>query len=235
VTNAALNDVRTCRPAGAGNDRNSGFGERPEWTESTRAERGELRELWEDAVPAERSRLLNAGTVLDNGTDRRDCLSHAITKDCAKRRLRSLPDRLRQILSYEIGGVCLISPLFAAVSGASSRQSAGLLGVLALVMAAWNGACTTAFDWAERAIIGRAADDRPLFLRAAQAVMLELGGVVATTPVIAAWTTVTWRAALLEDVGLTLAYAAYAFGFGIGYDSLFPIDSEWAVRGGRQS
>jgi len=234
VTNAALNDVPTCNSAGAGNDRNSGFSERLEWTESTRAEMGKLRELWDNAVLAERSRLRNAGTVLDNGTDRRDCLSHAIAKNCAKSRLRSLPDRLRQVLFYEIGGVCLISPLFAAVSGASSSQSAGLLGVLALVMAAWNGACTTAFDWAERAITGRAADDRHPFLRAAQAVVVEFGGVVATTPVIAAWTTVTWRAAFLEDVGLTLAYAAYAFCFGIGYDSLFPIDSEWPVRGGRQ-
>jgi len=41
-----------------------------------------------------------------------------------------------------------------------------------------------------------------------------------------------WRqAALLEDVGLTLAYSAYAFVFGLLYDSLFPIDSErWMVE-----
>jgi uncharacterized membrane protein len=150
-------------------------------------------------------------------------------ENAARSRLRSLPDRLRQVALYEIGGVCLISPLFAAFSGAPPRDRAGLLAVLALAMAAWNGAYTTAFDWAERAITGRAADDRPPFLRAAQAVMLELGGVVATTPVIATWSEVTWRAAFLQDVGLTLAYAAYAFGFGIGYDSLFPIASKWSI------
>ena len=59
--------------------------------------------------------------------------------------------------------------------------------------------------------------------------MLETGGVVATTPVIAAWTAVTWRLALLEDVGLTLAYSAYALCFGLIYDSLFPIDSKWTI------
>ena len=52
---------------------------------------------------------------------------------------------------------------------------------------------------------------------------------VATTPVIAAWTAVTWRLALLEDVGLTLAYSGYALGFGLIYDSLFPIDSKWKI------
>ena len=151
-------------------------------------------------------------------------------ENAANSRLRSLPDRLRQIVLYEIGGLCLISPLFAALSGASPRHTAGLLAVLALEMAAWNGVFTTAFDYAERAITGRTADDRPPVLRTVQAVMLELGGVVATTPVIAAWGSITWRAAFLQDVGLTLAYAAYAFGFGIGYDSLFPIHSEWAIR-----
>jgi uncharacterized membrane protein len=52
---------------------------------------------------------------------------------------------------------------------------------------------------------------------------------VATTPVIAAWTAVNWRLALLEDLGLTLAYSAYALCFGLIYDSLFPIDSKWTI------
>ena len=34
------------------------------------------------------------------------------------------------------------------------------------------------------------------------------------------------KAALLQDLGLTLAYSAYAFVFGLIYDSLFPIDSD---------
>jgi uncharacterized membrane protein len=125
--------------------------------------------------------------------------------------------------------VCLLSPLLAIVTNASPNHTAGLLVVLALLMAAWNGVYSTGFDWAERAITGGAADHRPPLLRAAHAVMLETGGVVATTPVIAAWTAVTWRLALLEDLGLTLAYSAYALCFGLIYDSLFPIDSKWTI------
>ena len=145
--------------------------------------------------------------------------------------LRSLPDRLRQIALYEIGGVCLISPLFAQAAGLSTIHSVWMLAFLALIMAAWTGLYSTTFDWGERAITGRRADRRPPFLRVAHAVMLEAGGVVATTPVIAGWTRVSWKTALLEDIGLTLAYSAYALVFGLLYDSLFPIDSErWILE-----
>ena len=143
----------------------------------------------------------------------------------AKPRLRSLPDRLRQIALYEIVGVGLISPLFALAAGISPADSVGLLSMLALIVAVWNGLYSTAFDWVERAITGRRADLRPPLRRAAHAVVLEIGAVVATTPVISAWTNVGWKAALVEDVGLTLVYSGYAFVFGLSYDWLFPIYS----------
>ena len=62
--------------------------------------------------------------------------------------------------------------------------------------------------------------------------MLEAGMIVATTPVISVWTDIGWRAALAEDVGLTLVYAAYAFVFGLVYDSIFPIDAAGPLAGG---
>lgn len=158
----------------------------------------------------------NAPATIENGT--------------GKPRLRSLPDRLRQIALYEIGGLCLISPAFALVAGISATTSIGLLGTLALIVAVWNGLYSTVFDCAEQAITGRSADDRPLFLRAVHAVLLEAGAAVATTPVIAAWTGMNWTTALVEDVGLTLAYSAYAFVFGLLYDSMFPIQSEGWMR-----
>jgi len=149
-----------------------------------------------------------------------------------KPRLRSLSDRLRQIILYEIGGLGLICPLFALAVGLSPIRSAGLLAILALIVAAWNGLYSTAFDWAEIATTGRSPDGRPPSLRVAHAVMLEAGAAVATTPVIAVWTHVSWKAALLDDVGLTIAYSVYEVVFGLLYDSLFPIDSErWIAEG----
>jgi uncharacterized membrane protein len=185
-------------------------------------------EIYESHAAGECARIAKSGEGIDNGAPGRECVSNAVHKT-ATSRLRSLPDRVRQVALYEIGGVCLLSPLLAIVTNASPNHTAGLLVVLALVMAAWNGVYSTGFDWAERAITGGAADHRPPLLRAAHAVMLETGGVVATTPVIAAWTAVNWRLALLEDLGLTLAYSAYALCFGLIYDSLFPIDSKWTI------
>jgi uncharacterized membrane protein len=172
--------------------------------------------------------MLKASEWMDNGALAQDGISK-FRQRVTTRRSRSIPDRLRQVALYEIGGVCLISPLLAMLTGGSPDHAAGLLLVLALVMAAWNGIYSTAFDWADRAITGRAATDRPPILRAVHAIMLEAGGAIATTPVIAAWTALTWRLALLEDVGLTLAYSAYGLGFGLIYDSLFPIDSKWTI------
>src|SRR5690606_17459831 len=64
-----------------------------------------------------------------------------------KPKLRSFPDRLRQIAMFEIGGLVLITPPFAWASGVPIRDSIGLLALLALMAAIWNGAYNTAFDW----------------------------------------------------------------------------------------
>src|SRR4051794_10929409 len=137
-------------------------------------------------------------------------------------RLRYLSDRLRQIALYEISGACLISPLFARLAGISPADSMGLLALLAGTVAVWNGMYSTAFDWVEVAVSGRRADLRSPLLRLAHAAMLEAGAAAATTPVIAAWTNVTWKAAVVEDAGLTITYSAYAFVFGMVYDRMFP-------------
>ena len=64
-------------------------------------------------------------------------------------RLRSLPDRLRQIALYEAGGLLLISPIFSVTAGISRFDSVSLLGTLAIVAALWNGVYSTLFDWFE--------------------------------------------------------------------------------------
>ena len=59
---------------------------------------------------------------------------------------RSLWDRLRQVALFEIGGLLLISPPFVWLSGVPAVDSIGLLLILALVAALWNGGYNTAFD-----------------------------------------------------------------------------------------
>ena len=137
--------------------------------------------------------------------------------------LRSLPDRLRQIALFELGGLVLVTPPFAWLSGVPVADSIGLLAVLALIAAVWNGAYNTAFDWIEGRRTGRSADRRPWLGRALHAVGFEGGLLLLTLPAIVAWTGLDWLTALIADIGLAAAYVAYAFVFNLAYDRAFPI------------
>ena len=136
---------------------------------------------------------------------------------------RSLWDRLRQVALFEIGGLLLISPPFVWLSGVPAVDSIGLLLILALVAALWNGGYNTAFDWIEGRLTGRTADRRPWPLRAAHAVGFEGGLLLMTLPIIVLWTRMDWLSALIADIGLALAFMVSAFGFNLAYDRMFPI------------
>jgi uncharacterized membrane protein len=144
----------------------------------------------------------------------------------ANPKLRSLPDRLRQIALFELGGLLLITPPFAWASGVSLADSAGLLAVIALIAALWNASYNTAFDWIEGRLTGRSADRRPLRLRVLHAFGFEGGLLLMSLPVIMAWTGMGWLEALFADIGLAAAYVAYAFVFNLTYDRIFPIAAE---------
>jgi len=137
--------------------------------------------------------------------------------------MRSFRDRLRQILLFELGGLLLVTPPFAWASGVPLIDSAGLLAVLALVAALWNGGFNTTYDWIEGRLTGRTADRRPFAQRCLHAVLFEGGLLMLTLPVLMLWTGLAWWPALLADVAVALAYTVYAFLFNLGYDRLFPI------------
>lgn len=138
-------------------------------------------------------------------------------------KLRSFRDRLRQIALFEVGGLLLITPPFAWVSGVPLVESIGLLALLALVAAIWNGSFNTGFDWVEGRLTGRTADRRPLRLRLVHAVLFEGGLLLLTLPVIIMWTGLGWIEALVADIALALTYTLYAFFFNLSYDRMFPI------------
>ncbi|MDR0576733.1 MAG: PACE efflux transporter [Candidatus Accumulibacter sp.] len=138
-------------------------------------------------------------------------------------KLRTPLDRLRQVLMFEIGGLLLITPPFVWLSGVPPLDSFGLLAVMALIAAIWNALYNTTFDWIEGRLTGRAADRRPTSLRVAQAIGFEGGLLSISLPVVMTWTGMGWLQALLADIGLAVAYVAYAYVFNLGYDRVFPI------------
>jgi len=143
-------------------------------------------------------------------------------------KLRSFPDRVRQIALFELGGLLLITPPFVWISGVALHSSIGMLATVALIAALWNAAYNTAFDWFEGHLTGRTADRRPFRLRIIHAFGFEFGLLMVSLPVVMWWTGMTWLQALLADILLAAAYVLYAFGFNVVYDRMFPIpfDSE---------
>jgi len=139
-------------------------------------------------------------------------------------RLRSVRDRLRQIALFEAGGLLMITPPYVWLTGQPGGVSVVLMAALALLAATWNGIYNTAFDWIEGRLTGRSADLRPWSVRAFHAAGFELGILLMSLPLIVFWTDMSWTAALLADLGLAVAYVAYAFVFNLAYDKAFPID-----------
>ena len=141
----------------------------------------------------------------------------------AKPPLRSLPDRIRQVALFEVGGLLLVTPPFVWLSGVGMVDSFALLATIALIAALWNTGYNTAFDWVEGRLSGRTADLRPMRWRVVHAVGFEAGLLLVSLPIIVAWTGMGWLEALIADIGLAITYTAYAFGFNLAYDRLFPI------------
>jgi uncharacterized membrane protein len=137
--------------------------------------------------------------------------------------LRSLPDRVRQAVAFEISGILLIGVPFAWASGQAIGHSFALLTLLSLIAALWNGIYSTLFDHFEGRHTGRSADRRPAMLRILHAVGFEGGLMAWTLPLIMQWTGMGLRAAFLADVALAVVYTAYAYFFNLAYDRLFPI------------
>jgi uncharacterized membrane protein len=140
-------------------------------------------------------------------------------------KLRSFRDRLRQIVLFEVGGMVLLTPPFAWASGVPFADSIGLLALLALLAALWNGAYNTGFDWIDGRLSGRCADRRPLSLRVLHAVGFEGGLLLMSLPVVMGWTGMGWLEAFVADIVLAGVYAVYAFGYNLAYDRVFPIEA----------
>lgn len=139
--------------------------------------------------------------------------------------LRTPRERVIQALWFEGLGLALVAPLYAAVAGAGVGESFAMVAAVSVVVMVWAMLFNTLFDRVERHNAGRTASERPHRLRCLHAVLLEGSAVVVSCPVIVALTPLTWGQALLADLGLTLAYAAYAYAFHLVFDRLRPVAS----------
>lgn len=137
--------------------------------------------------------------------------------------IRNVRERLRQTLCFEGGGLLLVAPIYALLAGARMRDSFALIAVLTLLVMGWSALFNTAFDVVEHRLSGRLASQRPQWLRVLHALLHEASATAITWPTIVAMTGLSWSAALVSDLGLTLAYALYAYVFHLVYDACRPL------------
>ena len=137
--------------------------------------------------------------------------------------LRSARERFLQTALYELGGLALVLPCYALITGHAMvefRCAAGRgvhrhheLGLLSQYC----------FDTVEALTTGRMASDRPQLLRLVHATSNEVTSILVTTPVIVWVAGYGWWEALLVDIGLTLLYSVYAYLFHLVFDAVRPV------------
>ena len=144
--------------------------------------------------------------------------------------IRDSRERLLQSAWYEALGLVLMAPICSALALLEPQQSVVLLACLSAAVMGWSAVFNTVFDRLELAWVGISASERPHRLRLVHALLFESTAVIATCPVIVAFTGWSFGEALAADLGLSLLYAAYGYVFHWGYDRLRPVRATCRAR-----
>ncbi|MDZ7925626.1 MAG: PACE efflux transporter [Agrobacterium sp.] len=138
--------------------------------------------------------------------------------------MRTLPDRIRHALSFEIIGLLLVVPLGALVFH-MPIEDIGIVGLVSATLAtAWNYLYNLGFDHAMQRLKGTTL--KTPAIRVGHALLFELGLLIVLMPFIAWYLGISLAQALVMDISFALFYVVYAFVFNWGYDRLFPLP-EW--------
>lgn len=137
--------------------------------------------------------------------------------------MRSTRDRIRHAILFEALGLALIIPLGTVLFGLHPSDM-GVIGVgSAFVATAWNYIYNLGFDHAMQHLAGHTR--KSLLLRVAHAVLFEAGLLVILLPPIAWYLGISFVQAFVMDLAIAAFYVTYAFGFNLGYDRVFPLQS----------
>lgn len=135
--------------------------------------------------------------------------------------MRTMADRIRLAISFELIGLLIIIPLGAWVFD-KPLADIGIVGVVSATIATlWNYVYGYMFDHAKLWLTG--AVQKGLVARIIHAVLFETGLLAILLPYIAWQLNISVLEAFLMDVFFALFYLVYAFVFNWAYDLVFPI------------
>lgn len=138
--------------------------------------------------------------------------------------MRSLPDRIRHVISFEIIGLALVTPLGALAFSQPVMDIGVLSAIIAVVATLWNLVYNYLFDIALKYARGGTA--KGAVMRVFHAILFEVGLLATLMPFIAAYLGISLWQALMMDISFAIFYMVYAFLFNLVYDRVFPLP-EW--------
>ena len=136
-------------------------------------------------------------------------------------KMRTGADRLRHTLGFEGLGLMISIPLFSLLTGQPVDHLGPLAIGLSLLATGWNYLYNLLVDhWMLRQL-GRL--EKRLIERVLHALIFELGLLLVALPLTALWLGISLWQALWLDIGFSLFFVLYAFGYNLAYDRLFPL------------
>jgi len=142
--------------------------------------------------------------------------------------MRTVRDRLRHIISFELIGLALATPFGSWIFGIPPVTMGGLAIGCSLIAMAWNYAYNLGFDIAMLRIRGSTRKTVPI--RVLHTLIFQ-AVLVCILILFIAWFlgTSLWNAAVMQ-AGFLVFYGVYAFVFNLAYDTIFPIADERAAE-----
>jgi uncharacterized membrane protein len=130
--------------------------------------------------------------------------------------MRSTRDRVRHAISFELGGLALMSPLGAWIFDLPMADITVVRMACAIVATVWTYVYNLAFDAMMKRLSG--GTGKSLLMRVLHAVLFEAGLLAMLTPLMAWSLGISLLQAFLMDVAFALFYVLYAFVFNWTYD-----------------
>ena len=136
--------------------------------------------------------------------------------------MRTLRDRVRHTLLFEVGMLLLCSPLAALILDKKITHIGMLAITISLIAMGVNYLYNLIFDLTLLKL-GRPVHIRSKKLRVLHAFLFEITLLFISVPVVAISLQMTYWQALVTDIGFALFALVYAYIFNWGYDRFFPV------------
>ncbi len=135
--------------------------------------------------------------------------------------MRTLSDRIRHTLLFELFALIISAPLAAWLTGHEVGHIGALAIILSVLAMSWNLLYNWLFDLLERRYAGN--PQRRLSTRIYHAIGFEAGLLPPGLLLVAWWLNIGLWEAFLLDAGFMLFFLGYAFVFNWLYDRAFPL------------